>query len=158
MLKSFSASVIHLLFVLLVISTGGLIILSALLGNLQNIAIHFLLQYPEMPLYFGVILMFFGLLLFSLFYQMHKGRYYKIKMGLIKESIIQEYVQNYWRGLFPNDSIEVILHSNQTIELVTNRIITTPEALEKIRVELGRVLRDKLGYRTEITLTTLITG
>lgn len=154
--KNFSASVIHLLFVLLVLSMGGLIVLGALFGNLQNIAIHLLLQYPEMPLYFGIILIFFGILLFSFFYQMHKGRYYKIKLGLIRENIIQGYVQNYWRGLFPNDSIKVILHSNQTIELVSNKVVTSSEFLEKIKGELGKILADKIGYRAEITLTTLI--
>ena len=165
MLKNFRVgvfSIVHLLFVMLVLGAGVLLVLSAFLINIQNLAIHFLLQYPNLLFSAGLFLVFFGLVLFCGFYNMYKVRYYKIKMGaskvLVEEAIIQDYIKGYWRQIFPNETsnLEVVIHPKQTIEIVTKLQNKATEALlSKIENELGLLLAKKLGYEKEFVLTII---
>ncbi len=163
MLKNFRTSIfsiVHFLFVLLVLGAGILLVLSSFLTNIQNLAIHFLLQYPNLLVSVGAFLVLFGLILFSGFYNMYRVRYYKIKMGaskvLVEEAIIQDYIKGYWQQIFPNElpNLEVVIHPKQTIEIVTKLQNQASTALfEKIQNELGLLLAKKLGYEKEFILT-----
>ena len=125
MLKNFRVgifSLVHLLFVMLVLSAGTVLILSAFLPNIQNTLIHWLLHYPNLLFSVVLFISFFGLIIFFGFYNMYKPRYYKIKMGtskvLVEEAIIKDYIRGYWRQIFPESEpdLEVIIHPKQTIE------------------------------------------
>ncbi len=163
MLKNFRwglFSVVHLLFVLLVLGSGILLTLSAYVANVQNVIIHLLLQFPNFLLSIGIFLSSLGLLLFCGFMNMYKARYFKIKMGtskvLVEEAIISDYIKGYWKQIFPNDPInlEVIIHPKQIIEIVTNLSAQhSPELFSKIETELGLLLARKLGYTKDFLLT-----
>jgi hypothetical protein len=165
MLKNFRGGVfsaIHLLFVMLVLGSGLLLLLSDFISNIQNIAIHFLLQYPNLLISIGLFLFFFGIVLFCGFYNMYKLRYYKIRMGaskvLVEEAIIQDYIKGYWGQVFPNEphNLEIIIHHKQVIEIVT-KLPNVPKKplLEKIQKELGLLLARKLGYEKKFILTII---
>jgi len=163
MLKNFRwglFSVVHLLFVLLVLGSGLLLTLSAYVANVQHVIIRLLLQYPHFLLSTGIFLSSLGVLLFCGFMNMYKGRYFKIKMGaskvLVEESIISDYIKGYWKQIFPNEpaNLEVIIHPKQTIEIVTHLTVDySPELFSKIETELGLLLARKLGYTKDFLLT-----
>lgn len=159
MLKSFRSgvfSVVHLLFVLIVLSSGIFLLLGSLLINMQNMAIHWLLEYPNLIRSVGLFVFLSGIVLFFGFYLMYKGRYYKIEMqcaeALVEETIIQDYVKKYWKELFPDVRLEVIIHPKQTIEIIT-KLPKTAIDFSRIQNELGTLLARKLGYKKAFTLT-----
>jgi hypothetical protein len=165
MLKSFRGgifSAVHLLFVLLLISGGVLLILSAYMKNVQNNFIHLLLEYPDFLFSVGLGISFFGIILLFGFYSMYKQRYYQIKMGvskvLVEENIIADYIKNYWEEVFPNQlaDLDVIIQPKGVIEIITKFPNQNSEMfLEKIQNELGLLLAKKLGYQKEFILTLL---
>ncbi len=165
MLKSFRGgifSAIHLLFVLLLISGGILLILGAYMKNVQNNFIHLLLEYPNFLFSVGVGLLFFGTILLFGFYSMYKPRYFQIKMGaskvIVEENIIQDYIKNYWKEVFPNEKphLDVIICPKGVIEIITTSSHQNPDLfLQKIENELGALLKRKLGYEKEFILTLI---
>ena len=77
---------------------------------------------------------------------------------LIDESIIREYVDSYWRTLFPkhNCKIDIVIHGANDLELITELPPTTEnqeQLLTRIQNELGVILARMLGYEKEFTLT-----
>lgn len=161
MRKNFNVfSVIHLLVVLLILSVGGLLVLSSYMLPIQNHLIHLLLNYPNFILATGLISVFVGAILFFGFYSMYKTRYYTIKMGtskvFVEEAIIREYIRGYWLQIFPKDKapIEVIIHPKQAIEVIATLSEPATSAIfEKVEKELGLLLARKLGYEKEFLLT-----
>jgi hypothetical protein len=166
MLKSFRGglfSCVHLLFVLILLATGFLAILSYFTPNIELRLIHLLLTCPNLLLIIGGFISFFALILLVGFFNTYKRRYFTIKMGaskvLVEGAIIQDYIKGYWKKVFPGESedVEIIIHPGQMIEIVTKGITNvTQEIFDKIEDELGLILAKKLGYNREFLLTVTL--
>lgn len=163
MLKSFRGSLfscVHLLFVLILLATGVLAILSYFTPNIELNLIHLLLSCPSLLLIVGGFIAFFGLILLIGFLNIYKSRYYTIKMGasrvVVEEVIIEGYIKGYWQKIFPGEveDLEIIIRPGQMIEIVTKSITSSnQEIFNKIQRELGLLLARKLGYDREFLLT-----
>ncbi len=108
----------------------------------------------------GGSLILFAIALMIGFHQLFKKRYYKVLMKgsqvLVDESIIKEYVRNYWVDLFHKKDalVEVVVGHKQNIEVIAEIPVSEENGLlERIENELGVLLARKLGYEKEFTLT-----
>jgi hypothetical protein len=91
-----------------------------------------------------------GVLLY-LFYSMHKGSYYRLKMGAqVEEELLLQVVRRYWKGLVQESAVHVRWARNQEMELtleIPMRLMEQQEALlPQVEQELGEILRTQLGY------------
>lgn len=152
-----------------------LLILSALMAaGLGSIALFYLpgarlaladaiYYYPAIFLYLGALLIAIAITAAVGFYLIHRARYYTLKMGasktLIEESIIEDYVRNYWKELFPESSSRpsVRIGAKQQLEISAELPPSAPvekeELLHRIENELSVLLARHLGYEEPFTLS-----
>lgn len=122
----------------------------------------FFIARPAMLFSLGLVVLGSGVFLMLGFFFMHKKRYYKLRMQCgkteIEESIIKDYVKDYWESIFPGKpfELEVVLGRSQKIEIVTKLPQgkeDSKELFERIKSELGVLLARRLGYEKEFVLT-----
>lgn len=111
----------------------------------------------------GIGITCFGVLLLVGFYILNKKNYLTFKINgsriLIDEAIIQDYLKQYWREVFPHHDIysEVVFHFPQKLEIVAQLPKMNEEEkthlLLRMQNELSVLLARKLGYEKEFFLT-----
>lgn len=155
-------SVIHLVIALIVLATGfAFLIIPFMQGGVELLV--GILQYSEKGfLFVGLSVLSLGLLLLLGLYSMHKRRYYKVQMGssfaMIEDTIIRDYVKEYWQGLFPNAKFDlnIVINKGQKIEVITQipqDQQVEEEFFKRVQNELGLLLFRKLGYQKDFILT-----
>lgn len=116
--------------------------------------------------FIGYLILACGGLLLVGFYAMHRGIYYRIKMGqnkvFVDPTVIRRIACEYWKTIFPdqNLSIEVALSKDQQIEMFVELPLLAAERqidiLKKAESELGQMLQNHLGYRKEFLISILV--
>lgn len=156
-------SAFHLFVVLLILSIGGFCFFLAYSKALHMFMQQYFMEHPGLFMKFGVCCFLLGLALLIPFYGLYRKQYLTLKMSgskvLIEESIIHDYVKNYWKELFPNQEVyfEIAMHRSKTIEILAKLPLVNEEDkesfLKRIQNELGVLLARKLGYEKEFFLT-----
>lgn len=159
-------SAVQLIFVALVLLLGLFFVGLEHVSHLRFAIADFFLQEPMRFSFVGYLILGCGILLLVGFYVMHRGVYYKIKMGkhdaLVDPAVVQQYVKIYWDSVFPdkNLSVDVRFSHDQKMELCVEMPLLAPEnhkgVLEKVEGDLGKILEKHLGYRREFLLSVLI--
>lgn len=114
----------------------------------------------------GALILGCGVLLLVGFYFMHRGAYYRLKMGkrehLVDPMVIRGYVEHYWKEVFPeNDySVDVNVSGGQKLEIYVELPLLSEDRQEQVLVktekELTEILQKHLGYKREFGLSVLI--
>lgn len=155
-------SIVHLMISLFVLFFGALLVGLYYAEGLRAFLANLLYDKPLIFFSIGCFLVFFGVIMLIGFYFMNRRKYYQLKMETSKtsidQSIIKEYVETYWKEVFPNyrGHIEVVIHPKQKLELITEmpaRAGDDETLLARIQNELGVLLARKLGYEKEFILT-----
>lgn len=153
---------VHLLVTLFVLTFGLILLIMPYAEGFRYGIAEFFMARPAMLFSLGLMVFGSGAFLMLGFFFMHRKRYFKLKMQCgkteIEESIIKEYVREYWESLFPkkNYELEVVLGQSQKLEIVTKlpeSLDDSSQLLERIKSELGVLLARKLGYEKEFVLT-----
>lgn len=107
-----------------------------------------------------------GLLLLFGFCAMHRGTYYRLKMGQketwIDLTLVQEYAQHYWKKTFPDQDvpIKISLAKGQKIEMFVEFPPMSADqqlaSLEQAEIALAEILNKQLGYQKEFVLSVLV--
>jgi len=96
-------------------------------------------------------------------YKVAKKNFFQLSLKCpsvtIEEAIIKDYVDQYWKEIFPSSRIKslVVLHSKHKLEIIAN-IPDLPfeernDLFQRIQNELGVILARKMGYEKEFLLT-----
>jgi hypothetical protein len=100
-------------------------------------------------IWFGSLLLAFGLLLLLGLALLHRGRYYQVRMGvLVDPALICSLAERYWKEEFPQEpcEIDVKVDRGLAIELYLTLPHFPPEAaLRTIERDLSRLLAAQLG-------------
>ncbi|MFZ4772816.1 MAG: hypothetical protein ACOYK9_02355 [Chlamydiia bacterium] len=164
--ESILLSLIHLFSLIFFIAVGCFALFSAislpLRGQLGSVLIYAeTLLEPKVLGILGACFLAYGLLLLILLLMGFRKVYLRVALKgskvMIDHSIIQEYIQSYFKTLFPgqNPPLEVIFHPKQRLEILTKLPETADKELllKRIENELGVLLARKLGYKEEFILT-----
>lgn len=131
--------------------------------KIHFVMVQTLLEEPMFFFFLGVSIVSFSAVLFGLLYWLNRRRYFQIRLdqceALVNESIIKEYVVQYWKQRFPDQKpkLQIVIHPSQMIEIIT----TLPQGenemvkLEKIEGELSSLFSRKFGYKKSLTLTVM---
>lgn len=153
---------VHLLVTLFVMTFGLCLLIMPYAEGFRYVVAEFFMARPAILFSLGLMVFSSGAFLMLGFFFMHRKRYFKLRMEAgkmeIEESIIKEYVREYWDSIFPRKDyeLEVVLGQSQKIEIVTRLPESSEdssELLERIKNELGFLLACKLGYKKEFVLT-----
>jgi hypothetical protein len=114
----------------------------------------------------GFLILGCGLLLLVGFYTMNRGGYYCVKMGNrqmgVDPAIVREYVADYWKGVFPNQrlDVEIVVSKEQKFEMFVefpaSSFETQEIVLEKAEGDLAQILKKKIGYQKEFSVCVLV--
>jgi hypothetical protein len=124
--------------------------------------IQFILEYPLAILLFGVALVVAGLAIafYILFHA--RRRYYYIYSGshtaAVDEAVVQQYLNTYWKQLFPNRDIPNRLTiKNNKIHITVDLPFLPPHQqqllLERIKQDLRGTFAKLLGYHNGFSLS-----
>jgi hypothetical protein len=158
------ASGLQLLVAIKLLILGALSIAVAVFPSLRATVTYYIGQYPNAMLLVGYFIFALGLLLFLAFYAMNRGQYYQVGFRIpieVDTKIIQTYTEEYWKKLFPEEDlhVEVVIHKNQTIEVIAEMPGLTFEEQKKMlectEKELGSLLARHIGYQKELLFTVL---
>lgn len=159
------SSVVHFFVLLFIFATGGFFIS---LPSVPHVRIRFIQWVSHDSSHFyliGAVAICLGILFLFLFYSMHKGQHYILKMSRhqteIDTGLIQDYVEKYWKALLPqNTPIAVTLTPKQEIQITAEMPEISPplqkQILEKAEKELAEILAKKLGYQKDFFFKVLI--
>src|SRR5689334_18878970 len=115
-------SAVQFMFAMLIILLGVFFVGLQYASHLRYTIADFFSQSAHFS-FIGYLILACGGLLLAGFYTMHRGVYYRIKMGrnevLIDSAVIQEMAREYWKTIFPdqNLTIEIDLSNKQKIEM-----------------------------------------
>ncbi len=152
-------SVVHLFVVVFVFSIGAL-----LLGASYSMAfrISFVETVLEQPLLFtllGGACTLLGFFLLIGFYAMHRRRYLTFEMNTnktrIDESIVKDYVADYWNSQFKRKVLDVVFHPKQKLEVIADLPDVEETTLKRVEDELSVLLARRLGYERDFQLTII---
>jgi len=152
-------SVVHLFVVVFVFGVGALFIgipYSPSFGNLVSESIS---GQSNMFTLLGGGFLLLGFILLVSFYAMHRRRYLTIEMNYnrarIDESIVKDYIADYWSNQFKRKVSDVVFHSNQKLEVIADLPDIEEETLKRVEDELSVLLARKLGYERDFQLTVV---
>ncbi len=180
-------SAIEFLFVLLILLLGGFLIGLYYAPHLRFAIAQFFIEHNESLIPIGLCVLGCGLLLLIGFYSMNRAAYFRFSVPfkpkctpssesqksppspaqtsslLIESALIQKYIKIFWDEQFPHHHLktEVILHSNETIEISLEMPPLLQNSddrsfLEKIERDLSDLLTNTLGYQRDFFLTLFI--
>jgi hypothetical protein len=159
-------SAVQFVFALLVILIGAFFIGLQHAPHLRVAIARFFSESTASFSFIGYLVLGCGVLLMLGFYAMHRGAYYRVKMGkknlLVDPAVIRGYVDKYWKQTFPDQhlAVDVAVATNQKLELFVEFPLLTKEQqqeiLEKAEVELAQILRKHFGYQKEFALSIFI--
>jgi len=156
-------SAVHFFVTLLVMSLGGLCLALPYAETFRFHLTHYIYEKPELFLIIGGVTLSFGALLFIGFYLLNRRRFLTVKMEpaatLVDETIVQDYVQEYWKERHPAEEtpVDVVVQKGEVLEI----IVPAPkdwegeveEHLLNLQNDLGDRLSRRLGYYREFYLT-----
>ncbi len=125
--------------------------------------VQFILNESLLLSLFGLISIFIGLAIAASLLINAKRKYYYIRSGehaiSVDEAVIQQYLDVYWKELFPGSDIasRLVLKNNKihiSVDLPTLPIGRQQLILEKIKQDLRSKFADLLGYHNEFFLTS----
>jgi len=106
-----------------------------------------------------------GVLLLLCFYQIHKGRYYRLTMGehkaFVDPAVIRSYAELYWKEVLPKGDfqVEAKIRRGDKIELFLEFPPVAEEEqlllLQRAEKELGMIFEQQLGYKREFFVSVL---
>lgn len=159
-------SAVQIIFVMLIMLLGLVFLSLDYVSYLRYAIADFFLEESVRFSLAGYVILGCGVLLLLGFYVMHRGVYYRIKMGKrdawVDPAVVQSYVKTYWDSVFPEKdfAVEVRFSGDQKIELFVEMPLLSPEnhksVLLKSEGELAQILEKHLGYRRDFLLSALI--
>lgn len=159
-------SAVQLVFVGLVFLLGMFFIGLEHVSHLRFAIAQFFLEPPVHFSIAGYLTLSCGGLLLVGFYSMHRGVYYRIKMGkneaFVDSALIRRYVKDYWDTIFPSENydVEVRFSHDQKMLLFVEMPLLSSEnqkkILEKAEKELGQTLQKHLGFKKDFLLSVLV--
>ena len=159
-------SAVQFVFAVLVLLLGGFFIGLEHASHLRYSIARFFLETALSFSLIGYLILGCGTLLLIGFYTMHRGTYYRVKMGggdlLVDATVIRSYLDEYWKRAFPDQelSVDVGVMSGQRLEMFVELPLLAPDeqtsALKKAESELSRILQKKIGYEQEFILSVLV--
>ncbi len=130
--------------------------------TMKNEIISFILNNSTAIFLLGFVLFFIGLGRIFFILRGMKSTYFHLRSGQkpiwIDESIIQDYLDNYWKTLFPHSTVSnrVILKKNKIYLVADLPYVARDEQKElvhKIKKDLSDMLSLMLGYKDSFTLS-----
>lgn len=157
-------SAIHLFVVFFIFILGVMSLLVPFSPGLRFSMTYLLAEQSSIFLWIGSFSVSLGTLFFIGLWRLNKKRYLQIKMQhnqtIIEEAIIKEYVQSYWKEMFPSiePAFDIVIHPHQKLELITQNFPSLEEEqkeslFERVQSELGVLLARHLGYEKDFFLT-----
>lgn len=127
-----------------------------------NALVNFILDNSWMIHLFGIFLIILGVAMLINIRLNTKKRYYKIKAAnlstILDEKIFEQYLDTYWKELFPNNQIlsDVAIKNNKlyiTADLPTIPLSEQKPLLQQIESDLNEMLIKYLGYHHEYIIS-----
>ena len=156
-------SAVHLFMVLLIFAFGVFFLLLESSDSLRLGLEQLLVNNGRIFVKIGIVFLSVGCLLLIGLYRLNKQPYLTLKISgskvLIDEAIIRDYLEHYWKEVFPHQEIrsEVVLHLPQKLEIIVELPAMQEEdkepLLSRMENELSVLLARKLGYEKEFFLT-----
>jgi hypothetical protein len=123
-------------------------------------------HHPEHVFNVGMGLLAFGSVLFFILYQLYKTRFYQVRMGSADVEVDPALIRSYVLAcITPLDQkvpsfCEVIVHKDQTLEIVTKWPLMPIEEHERKLVDadkkIASFLQEKMGYKREFLFTVAL--
>jgi hypothetical protein len=158
----FFFSIINLLVAVLLIVLGIFIFMIPRAVHFQQLVMNLLTEKSYLFTILGISVGVVGILLLIAFYMMNRRHSYYLAMGnhflTIDESIIQKYLTEYWKELFPGTDLhqEVALKNNLihlTVDLPYIAFDEQRKILERIELDLQKLFSRIFDYRKEFYIT-----
>ncbi|NDE82983.1 MAG: hypothetical protein EB051_05165 [Chlamydiia bacterium] len=152
---------------------GSFLILSGLfllaLGKISDVRWAFcrmIEHHPELIFNVGMAVLTFGSVLFFVFYQLYKTRFYQVRMGSADVEVDPALIRSYVLAcITPLEQkvpafCDVIVHKDQTLEIVTKWPLMPIEEHERKLVDaekkIASFLQEKMGYKREFLFTVAV--
>jgi len=157
----FFSSLMSLAIALFFIFFGVICVIIPWFPDAQTTLIQFILEYSIAITFFGTGALLIGLAIVINILLNAKRRYYSVRSGdssiLVDEALIQEYLDSYWKQLFPDHSIpnHSTLKRNKIRIKADLPFLPEPQQkllLERIKNDLKNIFAEVLGYQNEFTL------
>jgi len=157
LLSSFFSALIAVFFILL----GTICTMLPYFSTIRTYVISFLLQNSISLALMGIIMVMIGLFIILTILLSARRRDYRIRSGrhttIVNKSLIQQYLDSYWKELFPEQDIpnNFILKTNGihiTADFPFLPVTQQKPFLEKIKKELTHILTTIIGYDKELFL------
>jgi hypothetical protein len=160
----FSAA--QFLFSLLIMLIGVLLIGMEYAPHLKYAIARFFEEDTRSLLSMGLVVLGSGILLLMGFCAMHRGLFYRVKMGgqevTIDGPILRAYVDSYWKKMFPELSLatEVVVSSKQKIEVFVEMpplpFEEQEQVIKKAEEELPRFFSKHVGYQSSFIVNIMV--
>ncbi|MBN2479697.1 MAG: hypothetical protein JXA94_05670 [Parachlamydiales bacterium] len=157
-------SAVHLVILLFVVFVGVFFVSLFYASNYLNYFIDILSNKPQVLLTLGIIILSFSLLLFLLFYVMHKNQYLKIKMKpfqkvSIDTNVIRSYIEDFLKNSYPKNNVNCLVSMipDNKLEIIANfdkgASLIKKDFLLHLELQIGKLLSDQLNYHSEFIFT-----
>lgn len=156
-------SAVHFFVCVILLALGGSLVAVAKIDHLKILISSVVFEKASTLANAGYLVLAGAGILFFCLSLMHRGRSYSFKMKNNKvsmgKSLIQNYVEAYWKTLFPDTKLipEVLIYHRNKIEVFAQlpdlKEEEQTQLLEKIENELGELFAEKLGYEKDFQLT-----
>jgi len=155
-------SFVNLIIALFFICTGIVVVALPWSPEIRESLIQFILKDSLVLSFFGLAFIVVGLALFMNILLSARRRYYYVKSSekdiAVDEAVIQQYLNQYWKQLFPNQDIpnRAFLKKNQIY--ISADLPHVPHSeqgplLERIKQDLENIFGSILEYNQEFHLT-----
>jgi len=154
-------SAIHLVFMMLIISVGSFFVMLYFKPEFIEFFINYMLENPEIVLKIGLFTLASSLILFILFYQLHKKQYLKILMKknktFVDTTLIRNCVEKYFDNIYPDKkhNFQVNVDVKDKLEIIAkvDSLDNKKEFLLNIEEKIGKLLLEHLDYDKEFIFT-----
>lgn len=149
-------SAIHFLLIVATLSASGFLIALGMLHHVRFALIQSLTDNPKLFLLLGAIGIGIAALFLYAFYFLSRVYYFQLRMGVeIDPRLVTQLVQGCVKNLCPQQIIplEVLIHSNQIIEVIAEISDPSQKFLECIEKELAQIFAKHLRYERQFILT-----
>lgn len=158
----FFYSLISLIISLFFILLGVIGLLFPWFPSMRETLVHFIMENSLMMFLFGIALTVSGVAMISHLIYTSRRHSYEIRSGRqiyrIEQSLIEDYLNTYWKQLFPKIEIpnHVSIQKNKihiTADLPYIPIEQQKSLLERIEHDLSDIFTRVLGYRDEYIIS-----
>lgn len=129
---------------------------------IRNDLVQFILENPVMIFLFGFCFLVTGIALLAYIWITAQKKHYTIKSKnhsiWVSEDVFQEYLNSYWKQLFPNHDIpnQVLFQKNKIHITADLPFVPIPEQksiIQRIEQDLSELFNRYIGYRKEYLLS-----